>query len=246
MSLGLKPVAVAMLALLALPSLSCGRSRAPEPTRIATATPQPTPTSVSLLATLERSGKVMEVLESFHFRLHHESGNMELIAGLVIDEAEGDVVRPDNLSVSFKGSAGGIAIRTRLITIGDDGYMTNPMTGVWEAGPTGVSSLEFFDPSRGIAAIMQQLSQVRLVDVAARDSRVYAIAGNLPAEALSPLVGSTLEDATVSVELTIDAERLHLLGVRIAGRVMPTDEDGVIRIITLTSFDERIAIEAPL
>ena len=93
----------------------------------------------------------MEGLDSFHFRLHHEKGAMELVAGLVIDEMEGDVASPDKLSVTFSGSLGGLTLEASLITLGDSGYITNPLTGEWESGPTGVSSFGFFDPSKGIA-----------------------------------------------------------------------------------------------
>jgi hypothetical protein len=188
----------------------------------------------------------MEDLRTFHFRLYHERGSLELTPGLVIDEAEGDAARPDILSVSFKGSAGGIAIRVRLITIGDAGYMTNPLTGVWEAGPAGVSSLGFFDPSSGIASMMQGLGEARLLDLADLARPAYVIAGIMPAEALGPLVGATVEHAAVRVRLTIDAERLYLLEARFEGRVTPTDADDAVRMITLSRFDEPVAIEPPI
>lgn len=241
--IALTPVAVAILIAAAV---SCGGSGTEEVTPTAASTPEPTATPVNPQAALEMSGRVMEETGAFHFRLHHESGSMELTPGLLIEDVEGDIVKPDTLSLSFKGSAGGIAIRASIITLGESAYMTNPLTGAWEAGPTGTSPLGFFDPSLGIAAMMQEVSQVRLLGADLDDRTAYSIAGLLPASALAPLVGATLEESTVSVEMTIDSRLFYLLEVRIVGHVTLSDDADVVRVITLSAFGEPVSIKAPL
>ena len=189
----------------------------------------------------------MANLQMFHFRIHHESGGLELLPGLVIDEVEGDVINPDKLSMEFSGSLGtGLTIKASLITLGDAGYMTNPLTGEWEKGPTGISSLGFFDPSSGIVTMMSQVDEVRVLDDGPGSRGVHRLGGSLPVEALVPLVGTTLEGVSVVVELTIDAGDSYLLEARFVGPVTPTDPDDVVRVITLSAFDEPISIEAPL
>ena len=253
--MGRKKLALAAIALAAVVQLSCGTSAPlPEPSPTPTPTPSPTPTPVvpDPEEVLRQTGLVMEGLGTFHFRLHHENGTMELIPGLVIDEVEGDVANPDKLFMTFSGSLGGLTIKASLITLGDSGYITNPLTGEWEAGPTGVSSLGFFDPSRGIAAMTSQVlhpvpAEKSLVVNSPRGTlETYKIAGRLPVEALAPLVGETLEGVTVEVELTIDAQSLYLLEARFEGPVTPTDAEDVVRVISLGAFNEAVTIEPPL
>ena len=236
---------------------ACGRSEPgesqPTPTDAAPSTPRPTPTPTpvpfDIEATLEQSGQVTQGLGSFSFRLRHERGSIQL-AGFNIDNAEGDVLNPDKISVAFSGLYGsGFAFRASLITISDSSYMTNPLTGKWEALAANVSPLGFFNPSRGIGAMLSQVAQVQLVQLvqgAGPGTDAYRLAGNLAAESLEPLVGTTLKDATVHVELTSDADNLDLLESRITGRVTPTDTDDVVRVITLSAFNKPFTIEPPL
>ena len=209
---------------------------------VPTSIPSPTPTPITPEALLERSGKVMESLTSFHFRLRHKSGNTPLLRNLAIDEAEGDVIKPDQLSTDFNGVFGGFAIKSSLVTLGDDSYMTNPLTGQWEGVPTEISPLGFFNPSEGIAAMLKQVEPTGL-----RPDRdgVHRVNGRLPAEALSPLLGGTVKGAIVDVELEIDKVEYYLVKVTIAGRVTELEPDGTVRVIELSRFNEPLVIEAP-
>ena len=237
-----RPLVAAAIAAGVMAVMSCGSSAAtPGPTPVGF--PVPTPTSVDPAALLDASGRVMERLDSFHFRLTHRSGNTPLSGNFVVDEAEGEVVKPDRISAEFSGSFGGFAINSGLITLGDLSFMTNPLTDKWEIVPPEVSPLGFFDPRRGIAAIMSQVEQPSIVP--GSDGK-YRIEGRLPAEALRSLLGSALRGATVDVMLTLDAEALHLLEAVIDGRVTPAEEDGVVRVITLSQFDDPFVIEPPL
>ena len=238
------PLVAAAIAAGVIGAISCGNSTStPDPTPVGV--PVPTAPPVDPRALLDASGRVMEYLESFHFHLDHRSGNTPLSGNfnLVVDEAEGEVVKPDRISAEFSGSFGGFAINSGLITLGELSFMTNPLTDKWEIVPPEVSPLGFFDPRRGIAAIMSQVDQLSVVP---GSDEVYRVTGKLPAGALRSLLGSALRDATVDVVLTLDAEALHLLEAVIDGRVTPVEEDGVVRVITLSRFNEPFAIEPPL
>ena len=221
-------------------TIACG-SPTPSPSPTVLQTPSPTP--VSPRALLEESGQKMEELDSFFFRLTHKEGGTPLPGNIVIYEAEGAVVKPDRVSIEFGGTFGGFAINSALITLGPLSFMTNPLTTKWESVPPEVSPLGFFDPRRGVATMMSQVEEPRLLR---SDEDVYRIAGRLPARALRSLLGSALEDAVVEVDLTLDRQALHLLEAVIDGRVTPTEEDGVVRVITISRFNEPFVIEPPL
>ncbi len=195
-------------------------------------------------AALERSGKAMQDLESFRFELTHNEGGTEFIPGMVVEEALGDVVKPDRLSLKFSGIfGGGYAIKSSLVSVGDSTYMTNPLTGAWQEMDNAVSPLGFFNPTVGIAAMMLQLEEPQEVE-SGRDD-LLRLTGTLPAAALSPLLGSAIQDAFVDVDLTIDSQRHYLLEAIVSGRVIESDEEGIVRTIELRDFGEPIVIEAP-
>lgn len=205
-----------------------------------TAPPSPDPKEI-----LERSGRAMESLSTFNFRMYHDVGSLELLAGLLIDRVSGKVVNPDKLSMEFVGSfGGGFAVKSEVITVGDQTYMTNPLTGKWETSAAIVSPVGFFSPTRGISEIMAQTEDAAMLDADSPEG-THRLRGALPTIALASLVGPTLTDRTVDVELTIDSVTDYLLDVRFIGAVTPSDVEDTERVIVLSFFNEDIVIEAP-
>ena len=229
-----------LLTAVAVMTVACGQSSA-EPTPIPTATPTP-PDPKEIL---ERSGRVMASLNTFNFRMYHDVGSLEILDGLLIEKVSGKVVNPDKLSMEFSGSfGGGFAIKSEVITIGGQTYMTNPLTGNWEASDASISPVGFFSPTRGIAEMMGQTQDATLLDDGTSDG-AYRISGALPTTALASLVGPTLTDRTVDLDLKIDSTTDYLLEVRFVGAVTPSDVEDAERVIVLSFFDEEVVIEPP-
>ncbi len=216
----------------------------PAPTATATPEPTPTPTATPLDigATLQLSGDAMGALSSFHVKLDHEAGAIQLIPGLNIKEAEVDVVSPDRLSARFRGGFGGFAVSATFIVIGEVSYLSNPLTGEWEKIETDISPLGFFSPSRGISTITSQVHDVKVENAG---GKTLELSGALPAKALESLLGPSSEGASVSVALKLNAESYFLLEARIEGKVVPTDVDDAVRVLTISKFNEEISIEPP-
>lgn len=231
----------ALLIAVAVIIAACGQSNTAEPTPSPTATPlPPDPKEI-----LERSGRVMASLNTFNFRMYHDVGSLEILEGLLIEKVSGKIVNPDRLSMEFSGSfGGGFAIKSEVITVGDQTYMTNPLTGNWEASDASISPVGFFSPTRGIAEMMAQTQNATLLDDGASDG-AYSISGALPTTALASLVGPTLTDRTVDLELTIDTTTDYLLEVRFIGAVTPSDVEEAERVIVLSFFNEEVVIEPP-
>ncbi|MCX8212954.1 MAG: LppX_LprAFG lipoprotein [SAR202 cluster bacterium] len=251
MSRLLTHLATVALGLSSLFVLSCGSgneqgaaSLLPQTTPTLTASPTPTPVPLDPQAILSRSGQVMQRLSSFRFALTHKSGGTEFLPGMIVEEATGDVLNPDGISVSFDGFFGkGYAFRMSMITLGPDFYTTNPLTGKWESADTGVSPLGFFNPTVGISGMMVQVIDVESLDSPERDE--YLLGGSLPTEALAPLLGTTLKGETIDVELSISIDKFYLVEAQFTGRVSPRDPEGIVRYITISDFDEPIVIEVP-
>ena len=209
-------------------------------TPAATATPTAVPPDPAEL--LRISGSATSELDSFHFRLDHRGGGTPIAQNLTITEADGDVVSPDKIAIDFVGTLGAFAVRSSLVTIGDDSYMTNPLTGMWEAVPRDVSPLGFFDPQVGIGSMLTRVQDPVLLATGKDEHRV---GGDLPVDALRPLLGPQTEGTNVRVELTIDVLTSYLTKAVFDGRATASEPDGVVRIITLTRFNEPLIIKPP-
>lgn len=229
-----------LLIAFALVFMACGTSPA-DPTPEPTSTPlPPDPKEV-----LERAGRAMGSLNTFNFRLYHDVGSLEILQGLLIDRVSGKVVNPDRLSMEFVGSfGGGYSIKSEVITVGDQTYMTNPLTGNWEASDASISPVGFFSPTQGIGEMLSLTQDASFIDAGSEEG-TYRIRGALPTTALSPLVGTTLTDRTVDIELKIDSGTDHLLEVRFKGAVTPSDVEDAERVIILSFFNENVVIEPP-
>ncbi len=205
--------------------------------------PVPTPTPIDVSDLLRRSGEATIALTSFSFRLeHNKGGGTPLTETLVVTEADGKVVNPDRISADFAGTLGSFAVRSSLITVGEASYMTNPLTGGWEEVPRDVSPLGFFDPQRGIGAMIGGVQSPALIS---KSDSTFRIDGVLEVAALRPLLGDAAVGTTVQVKLSIDAETLYLEKAIIEGRATATEPDGVVRTITLSRFNEQFTIEPP-
>ena len=227
-----------LLLMLVLFIWGCGETLPP-----ATPVPPATPTPINPRAILDDCGRVMSELTSFRFHMEHDDdGGTPLPQGMTLTEASGEVENPDRLTVDFSGTAGSFAVKGSLVAVGEDVYMTNPLSGEWHAVSSTLNPLEFFDPSSGIADILAQVQDATLIT---HDASEYRIGGRLPANALAPLFGDTDTDSSVDVTLTIEKARLYLTQARLEGRITPGEADGLARTITLSKFDEPVDIAAP-
>ena len=232
-----KGATAALMALVVATSHACGNRSEPE-VEAQPPTPVPTPTPIDPTMLLQRMGAAMEGVSSFEFLLDHESGGTVLMSNLVMTEISGQVIRPDRLSIGFRGRFGNFAIRGQLITVGDATYMTNPLTDEWEKIPPGISPVRFFDE------FADMVSQVN-PSAATLDGNLFRVRGRLPTEALEPLVGSTIKGDTVAIELAALASNGYIVEVTFDGAVTEAEEAGTMRSITLSRFNESFSIELP-
>src|SRR5690349_6019574 len=84
--------------LLVLVLAACGGDGEETP---ATATPEPG-------VLLQQAATRMEQVRSLHFLLEHENGSTTIVRGIAMTEAEGDLVAPDKMQATIKGSLGPI------------------------------------------------------------------------------------------------------------------------------------------
>ena len=218
-------------------------AQSPTPT-LAPPTLTPTPTPINPQAIVDESAAAMAALNSFQFALtHNNDGGTPLTLGMLLTDASGTVGVPDRVALDFNGvSAGRFSVSGSVIAVGEDVYMTNPLTGDWHQVGGDASPLNFFNPAQGIADIMAQMRDATLVS---HDAAAYRIDGRLPADALASMFGAAADESVVRAALTIDKPSLYLSKAVLDGRITPNEADELARTITLFDFNRPVDIAPP-
>jgi hypothetical protein len=209
-------------------------------------TPSPTPELPQVTASeaVELSKTAMSQLESFRFKLSHDSGHTTLSGALELTVA-GGVVTPGGLDLNAEANIGRAFVRVEAIVIDERTWMTNPLTGVWSEIPPEDSPFSFLDPVKLVADILGKTQQPVFPDSSPKNGEIK-VAGQIPAPVLAALVGRVDRDAIPDVMLTFDAVDYRLKKIVISGIVQPEDEATTVRVITLSEFDDPVSLEPPI
>lgn len=181
----------------------------------------PTPADTATAAEiLQRASTRLAEIPSAHFTLDVAGETFVDTAGAIrLVGAEGDLVRPDKVSVQFQAEVVGRTITIQLITIGDSSWTTNILTGDWEPAP-----MEFayrpdilFSTREGIGPVMGAVTDAqRLEDAEIAGRAAFHIQGQVEQDIVGPLTYYSMRGSPVSVDLWIDRETDDLLRARLA------------------------------
>jgi hypothetical protein len=208
---------------------------------------EPTSQSPSAQEIIRESINKMNVISSFHFELIHEGGRTPIAMGLELDEAIGDVAKPDRLKTNIIAALGGMLVKVEVVTIGATTYMTNPLTKKWELIPGEFSAISIFDPNAGITAILEDMSNPSKVEGEEENvANSYHIKGKIPSESLRPITLSSVEGVNVIVDVWIDTENFLINQIRVEGQITETEKPGIIRILKLSNYNQEVDIESPM
>ena len=229
--------ATAVLLLLVLLPVACSNSEA---ALVPTAAPKLTAAEV-----VELSKTSMGNIDSFSFQLTHDSGHTTLSGALQLTRA-GGFVETNGLDLEAEANIGRLFVKVEAIVIGRQTWMTNPITGVWSEITPEDSPFAFLDPVKLVADILGDTQQATYAINDQTTIGEIEILGNIPAKSLAALVGYVSPDEIPSVVLTIDSSSNLLKKIIISGVVQSEDELGTVRVITLSDFDEPLAIKPPI
>ena len=124
--------------------------------------------------------------------------------------------------------------------------MTNPLNKEWELLSNEFSAISVFDPDTGIAAILEDMTDLTKLDDEKIDAiSCYHIKGKVPCESLRPITLSSIEGVKINVEVWIDKQEFLLHQIRLEGKITDTEKQGIVREIRLSNFDQEVEIVLP-
>lgn len=163
--------------------------------------------------------------------------------------AEGDLRRPDRVRTTFQAEVMGRAVSLQLITIGEQSWTTNILTGEWGDAP-----LEFayrpdilFSTQSGIGPVMGRVENVeRLEDEEIADRPAYHLRAEVDDEVVGPLTYYTITGSPVTVDLWIDRETHDLLRARMSEPPGAERPHPAVWTLDLSHHGEDVAIDPPV
>jgi len=193
---------------------------------------------------LEISANRMDAVTSFAFALEHENGFTNIVRGLAMEVAEGEVAGPDRMAAELRARIGPINVAVGLIIHPEGAWVTNPLTGQWE--PEDVSIAQLFDPATGVTALMRDLGEVRVTGTEVIDGRpTRRIEGAVDSGALAALLPGVASGREVTARFWIGSEDPVVHRIDLLGAVEPDDSPDIVRRLRLSRFGQEFVIEPP-
>ena len=190
----------------------------------------------------------MNQVRAVHFILDLDDAPIEMLPGLEVNRAEGDVVRPDRMQAKLTARVLGMVISVNFRAINDVQYVTNPVApNQWQALPTPAIAGSLLDPQVGVTAILSGLVDAK---VEARESLDGVDTWRLTARADNALVAPFFQSqpvpGTTAVETWIGADDSFVYRVILTGPTILGDPDDVGRTIEFSAFGEVVEIARPI
>ena len=167
-----------------------------------------------------------------------------------LKSAEGDLVRPDKVSLTARAQVGPINAQLKFIQIGDNAFLTNILTGKWEKAPSGFAydPRIVFDQDRGVSAILSKVHGWQPADgVKINGADTQHVHATVPVETVNDLVSSSLRGDTIDVDLFIEPKNNDVVRLILAEQPDAVTAGTVAArwTLDLTKQNSNITIDAP-
>jgi hypothetical protein len=217
------------------------------PTDAEPATPSPTHTPTELVKMASRR---FAETPSIHFVLKVEGETfIDPVNNMRLLSAEGDLQRPDRVRTAFQVEVVGQVVSMHLVSVGNEAWMTNLLTGEWSDAP-----LEFtyrpdilFSPRNGIGSVMERIQGVeRLEDEDISGRSAYHVRATVAQPVVRPLTYNTIKGSPVTVDFWFDRETQALLRARIAEPPGSRRQHPAVWTLDFSHHGEAVSIEPPV
>ena len=224
-------------------------------TSVPTSTNVPTPvaatTTPTTQAIIDKARTRFDKVNALHFTLAVEGQVfLDMARTERLTAADGDLIRPDRVSLTARVSVSSINAQLKFIQIADMAYLTNILTGRWQAAPAGLSydPRVVFDPQNGVSAIMGQVNTWSLVEMTkVNGTDTQHLRGFVPTAAASVLVSNSLRGDYIDVDAYIEGKNSDVVKLILAEQPAAiTDGTPASKwTLDLSKQNESLKIDAP-
>ena len=171
------------------------------------------------------------------------------MTGVVANEISGVVDMPDEVSVKIKGEVDVFRAYLELSVVRKEGiyYLTDPLTGEWRIVDQSAVPFDLTNVGINVGKIMKAMTDAAYVDNGVGEGS-WRITGKVLSQEISGIIFNAGQGHEVRLEVwirNIDGVGLMPDKARIAGRVVDTDTEDYVRILTFEGFNQPVTIEKP-
>ena len=202
-----------------------------------------TPDSATLLKNAQTK---FNATSSFHFIMQVANPGPVPSGGYNITAANGDVQRPDKLSAQATADVGFASATVKLIIIGSQEWITDPITQKFSPTSGFESFLAIFDPTNGIGSLLGQVQNPSKATAgSANGASCWKVSGTVPPDKLKPIFGDVTATSPVPTTVCIDKTSNELDSVTLSGVITTGDTAQTSRTFYLSNFDKPVSIQPP-
>ena len=198
---------------------------------------------------LASTAKRLDAVTSVHFSaLISGDAYIDTNRTILLRTANGDIVTPDRMQTKITIGLGTANIDVSLVTLGNDKYQTNPITGQWGPAQEGFdySPTVFFDKQKGLSTVVGKLRDVEQLGAEKIDGQdTYHLKGKVDRAAIEPITSGAIEGDPVATELWIAKDSYNLVKLVLTEPQTPTKAKAAVWTLTLDKYDQPVTITRP-
>jgi len=206
--------------------------------------------SLDAVTLLSQASDSLAETETLRFNLEidgdtfvDEAGTIRLLA------ARGDLARPDRVDVEFQVELlGAQTVSIRMITIDDEAWTTNLLSGAWEPSPEefGYNPTVLFDDQGGLGPVAGRLNSPQVLDAETIGGReTWPVQGTVDNDTISSLTSGTADGEVITVTLWVDQESSNVLQLQLTEPDDTDKENPATWTMRLTGHNQDVTIERP-
>ncbi len=204
----------------------------------------PRPTTQQLIASLEKN---FRAVDAFHVTMQVQNAGPAAQDQVQIRSANGDVVMPDKVKAQATVIMSGQSVTVNLISVGDNQFITDPITGQWRIIKGVLDPRKLTNPTTGIISLV---SKVQNVSQPSSDlvSGVpcWRITGQLDAKEIAFFTGGGVPAGTLLQTTACMGKGDSLpYQVSVKGQAASGDTLQTTRIFDMANYNESVTITAP-
>ena len=204
----------------------------------------PKPTTQQLLTTLQKN---FRTVSTFHVVMQVDNAGTPPAGSIQIRNANGDVIMPDKVSAQANIVLSGQVVGVKLISVGNNQYVTDPITGQWRVIKGVLDPRTLTNPNTGLISLVGKVQNVsQPSDDNVNGTPCWRITGQLDAKYLKFLTGGGVPTGTMLQTSACIGKADGLpYEVKVVGMAAVGDTNNTTYSFELSNYNENVSITAP-
>ena len=204
----------------------------------------PKPTTQQLITTLQKN---FRTVSTFHVVMQVDNAGTPPSGSIQIRNANGDVIMPDKVSAQANIVLSGQVVGVKLISVGANQYVTDPITGQWRVIKGVLDPRTLTNPNTGLISLVGKVQNVSQPgDDSVNGTPCWRISGQLNAKYLAFLTGGGVPAGTMLQTSACIGKADGLpYEVKVVGMAAVGDTNNTSYSFELSNYNENISITAP-